>query len=40
MSSDPTIERFTKQEYKYGFVSDVEADAVPKGLGEEIIRTI
>jgi Fe-S cluster assembly protein SufB len=40
MSSDPTIERFTKQEYKYGFVSDVEADAVPKGLGEEIVRTI
>jgi Fe-S cluster assembly protein SufB len=40
MSSDATIERFTKQEYKYGFTSDVEADTVPRGLSEEIIRMI
>ncbi len=28
------------QEYKYGFVSDVEADQLPKGLNEDIIRAI
>ena len=27
-------------EYKYGFATDVEVDTVPKGLTEEIIRTI
>ncbi|MBW7908095.1 MAG: Fe-S cluster assembly protein SufB [Kiritimatiellae bacterium] len=28
------------QEYKYGFVSDVEADELPKGLNEDIVRAI
>ncbi len=27
-------------EYKYGFSTDIETDVVPKGLNEEIIRTI
>jgi Fe-S cluster assembly protein SufB len=27
-------------DYKYGFVTDIEADQVPMGLNEEIIRTI
>ncbi len=27
-------------EYKYGFVTDIEAETLPKGLNEEIIRTI
>lgn len=35
-----TIEEITKSEYKYGFVTDVEADAAPKGLNEDIIRFI
>ncbi len=39
-SSDATIEKFTKQEYKYGFSTDVEADTVPRGLCEETIRMI
>jgi Fe-S cluster assembly protein SufB len=34
------IEELTNREYKYGFVTDIEADAVPRGLNEEIIRTI
>ncbi|MBI2981575.1 MAG: Fe-S cluster assembly protein SufB [Deltaproteobacteria bacterium] len=34
------IEKITSQEYKYGFVSDIEADTVPPGLSEEIIRFI
>jgi len=35
-----TIEQFVKQEYKYGFVTDIESDAVAPGLNEEIIRQI
>lgn len=27
-------------DYKYGFYTDIEADAVPKGLNEEVIRII
>lgn len=35
-----TIEKLATQEYKYGFVTDIEADAAPKGLNEDIIRLI
>jgi Fe-S cluster assembly protein SufB len=35
-----TIEELATQEYKYGFVTDVEADEVPKGLSEDVIRLI
>ena len=35
-----TIQELATKEYKYGFVSDVEADEIPRGLSEEIIRTI
>ncbi len=35
-----TIEDLAKQEYKYGFVTQIESDTVPKGLNEEIIRVI
>ncbi len=34
------IEDLTNQEYKYGFVTDIEADSIPKGLNEDIIRLI
>jgi Fe-S cluster assembly protein SufB len=27
-------------DYKYGFVTDIETDQVPKGLNEDIIRLI
>jgi Fe-S cluster assembly protein SufB len=36
---DP-IERTVQSDYKYGFVSDLEADEAPKGLNENIIRFI
>ncbi len=36
--SDP--ERFVNQEYKYGFVTNVDADALPRGLNEDIVRMI
>ena len=35
-----TIEELANQEYKYGFVTDVEADTIPKGLSEDVIRLI
>jgi Fe-S cluster assembly protein SufB len=38
--STGAIEEFANQEYKYGFVTDIEADTVPAGLDEEVIRTI
>jgi len=34
------IKEFTQQEYKEGFVTELEQEFVPKGLNEEIIRTI
>ena len=37
---DRIIREATSSEYKEGFVTDVEQDYVPKGLSEEIIRTI
>jgi Fe-S cluster assembly protein SufB len=35
-----TIEEFAAQEYKYGFITDIEADSTPAGLNEDIIRFI
>jgi Fe-S cluster assembly protein SufB len=33
-------EAFLEQDYKFGFTSDVESEAFPKGLSEEVIRKI
>src|SRR5258706_93937 len=35
-----TIEGLVQKEYKYGFYTDVEADAAPPGLNEDIVRLI
>ncbi len=35
-----TIQDLTNREYQWGFVTDVDVDAVPKGLNEDIIRMI
>jgi len=35
-----TIELLANQEYKYGFVTDIESDMIPRGLSEETIRLI
>jgi Fe-S cluster assembly protein SufB len=34
------LDKVTKSEYKYGFVTDIESDRAPKGLNEDIIRLI
>src|SRR5436189_5003897 len=33
-------EQMSKQEYKYGFVADLDEDMVPKGLSEDVVRLI
>lgn len=34
------LKKASEEEYKYGFVSDIETDIVPPGLTEETVRTI
>lgn len=34
------IEALANREYKYGFVTDIESEVVPRGLNEDIVRTI
>ena len=34
------IEELTNKEYKYGFVTDIEADSLPKGLNEDVVRQL
>ena len=40
MTTAEQLKDLTEQKYRYGFVTDIEADAIPKGLSEEIIRII
>jgi Fe-S cluster assembly protein SufB len=35
-----TLEALANREYKWGFVSDIEADTIPPGLDEDVIRLI
>jgi len=39
-TAETEIEILANREYKWGFVSDIEADEAPPGLNEEIIRFI
>jgi len=34
------IEKAIEQDYKYGFVTDIEQDTLPPGLNEDVIRSI
>jgi Fe-S cluster assembly protein SufB len=40
MDTVDTVQSLTDQGYKYGFVSDIEADEAPPGLNEETVRFI
>ncbi|MFW6358952.1 MAG: Fe-S cluster assembly protein SufB, partial [Chroococcales cyanobacterium] len=40
MSTPTKVKNLVNQPYKYGFVTDIEADTVPRGLNEDIIRLI
>ncbi|HYX23090.1 MAG TPA: Fe-S cluster assembly protein SufB [Thermoanaerobaculia bacterium] len=35
-----TIEQFATQDYKFGFVTDVEQDIFPPGLSEDVVRAL
>jgi Fe-S cluster assembly protein SufB len=35
-----TIEEFANRDYEHGFVTDIEVDAAPPGLNEDVIRLI
>lgn len=38
--STNTIESFANQEYKWGFVTDIESESIPRGLNEGVVRLI
>jgi Fe-S cluster assembly protein SufB len=40
VSAANSVETLANQEYKWGFVTDIEADAIPRGLSEDVIRLI
>jgi Fe-S cluster assembly protein SufB len=35
-----SVDRFVQQKYKHGFVTDIEAEGLPPGLNEDVIRWI
>ena len=35
-----TIEELTSKQYKYGFVTEIETESIPRGLNEDIVRLI
>jgi Fe-S cluster assembly protein SufB len=39
-NSPDTIEDLASREYQWGFVTEIEADAAPRGLSEDIVRLI
>ena len=38
--SNKILEDITSSEYKWGFVTDIENDSLPKGLSEDTVRYI
>ena len=39
-STTHTLDAWANQDYKYGFVTDIEADSIPAGLSEDVVRLI
>ncbi len=39
-TSTETIEQLANREYKYGFYTEVEAETIPKGISEDVVRLI
>ncbi|MFR9165185.1 MAG: Fe-S cluster assembly protein SufB [Dysgonomonas sp.] len=37
---DKLLDEITTGEYKYGFVTDIETEVIPKGLNEDVVRLI
>ena len=34
------LDSLEKSDYKYGFVTDIETETIPRGLSEDVIRLI
>jgi Fe-S cluster assembly protein SufB len=39
-SSESSVESLVNREYRYGFVTDIESEVIPRGLGEDVVRLI
>ncbi|MCF8335681.1 MAG: Fe-S cluster assembly protein SufB [Bacteroidales bacterium] len=39
-NKDNILHKYTQNEYKHGWVTDIESDTIPKGLNEDVIRMI
>src|SRR3954467_3423590 len=39
-TAEREIETLANREYKWGFVTDIEADSLPPGLNEDVVRFI
>ncbi|HPE17755.1 MAG TPA: Fe-S cluster assembly protein SufB [Tenuifilaceae bacterium] len=37
---DKILDEVTSQDYKYGFVTNIETETIPKGLSEDVVRLI
>lgn len=37
---DKILNEVTSNDYKYGFVTDIETETIPKGLSEDVVRII
>ena len=35
-----SVQSVVSQPYKYGFVTDIESDSLPRGLSESVVRAI
>ena len=40
MTQTNTVEEIVSQPYKYGFITEIETEKIPKGLNEDVIRLI
>ena len=39
-TNDELLEKATRGEYKYGFVSDIDTHRLDRGLNEDVVRRI
>jgi Fe-S cluster assembly protein SufB len=39
-SAQSPVQNLVNQPYKYGFVTDIESDVIPRGLNEDVVRLI
>jgi len=40
MSTAPAVDELVRSEYEHGFVTDIDADTLPPGLNEDVVRAI